>query len=299
MKPILGVSGAALAIALTLATAGADTDGRVGVNALIRNSVQTKSASESALHPAVVRAPVHIGDAVVSGNASQLQILMLDKSVFTVGANARMTIDRFVYDPDRGTSDVAASIAKGAFRFMSGRSLSGFGRNAITTPVATIGVRGTIVEGVVGADALKVLAQQGGLPPFSGDPGNVTLVLLGGPGVHTQGFDKPGAIDVTSGGVTVGDDHAGWAVLVFGPGQPPFGPFPLSDAAFAALSDLLRTDPGPGTDEGPDVESAGNGSGDTLDDGAPGEPYPHDTTTLELPPPPRGEINTCGGDCAP
>jgi hypothetical protein len=184
MRPILVVSSIAFAAAVTIATAGADTDGRVGVNALIRNSVQTKTASENALHPAVVRAPVHIGDAVVSGEASQLQILMLDKSVFTVGANARMTIDRFVYDPDRGTSDVAASVAQGAFRFMSGHSLSGFGHNAITTPVATIGVRGTIVEGVVGGDALKVLTQQGGLPPFNGNPSSVTLILLGGPGTH-------------------------------------------------------------------------------------------------------------------
>src|SRR5437016_13748366 len=101
MRQIISASCATLAIAFTLATAGADTDGRVGVNALIRNSVQTKSVSEGALHPAVIRAPVHIGDAVVSGQSSQLQILMLDKSVFTVGANARMTIDKFVYDADR------------------------------------------------------------------------------------------------------------------------------------------------------------------------------------------------------
>src|SRR5579871_3644446 len=142
----------ALAVALLLASlmcTAASADNRVGVNAAIRNSVQEKNSGESALHPAVLRAPVALGDTVVSGNESALQMLLLDHSVFTVGANAKVTIDKFVYDPDRGTSDIAASVATGAFRFMSGRSLHGFGHDAINTPVASIGVRGTILEGVV------------------------------------------------------------------------------------------------------------------------------------------------------
>src|SRR5208282_5621141 len=113
----LALSGTAV---LALSIAAAQADPTIGTNAAVRNSVQTKATSEPALHPAVVRAPVHIGDVAVSGDKSALQILLVDQSVFTVGANARMTIDKFVYDPNRGSSDIAASVAKGAFRFMSG-----------------------------------------------------------------------------------------------------------------------------------------------------------------------------------
>jgi len=280
MKPTLLLTATIL---LALGTSVlADT--KVGVNAAIRNSVQERSGG-GALHPAVLRAPVNLGDAVVSGDQSALQLLLLDQSVFTVGANASVTIDKFVYDPNRGTSDIAASVAKGAFRFMSGHSLAGFGHNAINTPVATIGVRGTALEGAVGADAVKVLAQQGGLPPFSGDPSGINLIVLNGPGHGTQGFDKPGAIDVTSGGVTVTIDHPGQAVIIWGPGQPPYGPFDLSDGAFAALSLLLRTTPGEGGEQNDfDTASAGGDSGDTLDVGPTGgDPYNQKTGGMDMP----------------
>src|SRR5215471_11901363 len=274
MRPTrTSIEAATLSALIVLALSGtafADAN-QVGVNAAIRNTVQEKGTGEGALHPAVLRASVHLGDSVVSGDQSALQVLLLDQSVFTVGANASVTIDKFVYDPNRGTSDIAASVAKGAFRFMSGHSLSGFGHNAINTPVATIGVRGTAVEGVVGQAAVQVLAQQPGLPPFTGDPSGITLVVLNGPGHGTQGFDKPGAIDVTSGGVTVTIDHPGQAVIIWGPGKKPYGPIVFSDAAFAALSDMLRTTPGEGGDQSDfDSDSAGDNSGDTLDVGPTG-----------------------------
>ena len=262
---------------------------KVGINAAIRNSVLEKVSSESGLHPAVLRGPVRLGDSIVSGEQSALQVLLLDQSVFTVGANARVTVDRFVYDPDRGASDIAASVATGAFRFISGKALAGFGQNAIRTPVAVIGVRGTVLEGAVGAGALAALGKQGGLPPVSGDSSDVTLVVLRGPGPGSQGFDKPGAIDVTAGGTTVTVRHPGQAVVVPGPGRPPFGPFDLSDAAFDELNLLLRTTPGGGPDDSNlDAGSAGNNSGDNLDVGPiPGDPYNSKTGTIDMPLPER------------
>lgn len=235
---------AALAALLASAPLAAGAASQVGVNAAIRNAVQEKPA-EGSYHPAVVRAAVSLGDAVVSGANSSLQILLLDRSVFTVGANARVGIDRFVYDPNRRASDVALSVAKGSFRFMSGPSLSGQGRNAVNTPVASIGVRGTILEGAVGPDALAVLAGQPGVPAFGGDPEGATLVVLRGPGLSAEGFDKTGAIDVTSNGVTVVLTQPGQAALLL-PGQPPLV-FWLSDAASARLAALLLGVPaGPG-----------------------------------------------------
>src|SRR3546814_20762091 len=94
------------------------------------------------------------------------QLLLLDKTSFTVGSNARVKIDRFVYDPARNASSVSASVAKGAFRFMSGKSLkNGRTRSSIQTPVASIGIRGTIVEGVVGREAIASAQRDPGITP--------------------------------------------------------------------------------------------------------------------------------------
>ena len=278
----LALSGTAV---LALSFSAAQADPPIGTNAAVRNSVQTKAATDPALHPAMVRAPVHIGDVVVSGDKSALQILLVDQSVFTVGANARMTIDKFVYDPSRGSSDIAASVAKGAFRFMSGPTLAGQGRNAISSPVATIGVRGTIVEGAVGPDALAILDGQPGVST-TGSGDTATLIVLRGPGHTNNGFDKPGAIDVTAGGTTVSVEHAGQAVFIGGPGQQPIGPFYLTDANFARLSALLRTQAGDGGSGLPqlgDIGSAGVNSGDTMDPGAIGDTYTTDTGSFDGP----------------
>ena len=259
-SPVLAAA-AAFAAILVAGAVQAQSTGNVGVDAAIRNSVAVRPAGGAAARAAVLREPVRLGDAFTSGPQSSLQVLLLDRSVFTIGANARIAIDRFVYDPGRNASDVAASMTRGAFRFMSGRSLGGQGQRAITTPVATIGVRGTIVDGAVGEDVLSVLKNQPGLPALTGDLTNLTLIVLRGPGPFSDGFDKPGAIDVTLvGGKVITLDRPGEALLIFD-GAPPFGPFRLSDPASIALANLLLP-PAGGTPGGGLKGSIRLGSGD-------------------------------------
>ncbi|MFN7174793.1 MAG: FecR domain-containing protein [Thermaurantiacus tibetensis] len=246
--------GRSLALALLVAAlpAGAQAPPAVGVNSAIRNEVAMQTFRDAALRPAVLREPVFLGTRVATGAASQLQLLLVDRSVFTVGAGARMVIDRFVYDPDRRTGEVAASVARGAFRFMSGRAVRGEGgAAAVSTPVASIGVRGTVLEGLVGGDVPAILALLDAPPEIPAlDPEAATLVVLRGPGPRTQGLDRPGLLTVTAGGVTVPIDRPGFAILVPAPGAAPIGPFRFSRAAFARLSELLRTVPDSAGDEG-------------------------------------------------
>lgn len=264
-RTIAGFAVLGVALAIAAATQAQDS---VGVNAAIRNSIRTQTTGESALRPAALRAPVRTGDVIVSGPESQLQVLLRDRTVFTVGANARVTIDRFVFDANRSAVGASASVARGAFRFVSGRG--GARGGAIQTPVASIGVRGTIVEGVVGPDALMVLEAQRDMPPFAGAPDTASLIVLRGPGPRGAGFDTPGAIDVTGGGVTLTADRPGQALLASSTGV--FGPFDLSDEASRRLSALLRPAPSSNTDSGPgDVFSAALDSGDasSFGDGGP------------------------------
>lgn len=258
MNQVRTLVAAAMACAV-LAAPTVQAQEAVGVNAAIRNSIRTQPAGESALRPAALREQVRTGDVFVSGAQSQLQILLRDQSIFTVGSNARVTIDRFVIDTDRNAGGASASVARGAFRFVSGRG--GARAGAVRTPVSSIGVRGTVVEAVVGPDALFVLEGHPGLPPFAGSPDEATLIVLRGPGPRGSGFDTPGAIDVTSGGSTFIVERPGQAMFAWAGGS--FGPFELSDEASARLSALLRAAPTSNADSSPgDVLSAGLDAGD-------------------------------------
>ncbi len=215
----------------------------VGVNAAIRNSVQIKSGT-AAFRKAVLKERVSLGDDIQTAGASVLQVLLLDRTTFTVGANARVRIDRFVYDPARSASSVGATVAKGAFRFMSGKPTRGMpGQSAVKTPVGSIGIRGTIFEGAVGADAVRIARGEQAVGSISASADNATLIVLRGPGAATQGDEKAGAIDVSVDGRVVAVASPGMALFVPGPGQAPIGPFLLSDAGLSALHDLLRSTP--------------------------------------------------------
>jgi hypothetical protein len=218
----------------------------VGVNAAIRNKVEIRSGRQ--VRPAVLRARVMLNDEVRTGASSQLQILLLDRTTFTVGANARVAVDRFVYDPRSNSRSTGVSVAKGAFRFMSGRTL---GRPAgpvtVRTPVATIGIRGTIFEGVVGEDAIRIASQEPAVGrKVKANKEEASLIVLRGPGPRAQGDVRPGAIDVTAGGRLVVLDGPGLAVYAPREGAPPIGPFPISAAGLQALQSLLRTTAEPG-----------------------------------------------------
>ncbi|MEO7247223.1 MAG: FecR domain-containing protein, partial [Novosphingobium sp.] len=210
----------------------------VGIASAVANDVRLKNPGDAQPHGAKVREPIALAEAVATGPASRLQILLLDKSTFSVGANARLTIDRFVYDPDQ-KSNFTATVAKGAFRFMSGSKGHG-ASSSIKTPVASIGIRGTLVDGVVGPEAIAIAQRESGAGRLTNaDPETATLVVLRGPGGQTSGHVTPGAMTVTAGGKTVETDRPSMAVFVPYPGAQPIGPFALSTPGLGLIEGMI------------------------------------------------------------
>jgi hypothetical protein len=238
---------AALSLLLVPAVAAPPPPGNpVGINAAIRNQVRIRGAGSGEERPAVLRAQVMLNDEVRTGAQSQLQILLLDRSIFTVGANARVAVDRFAYDPATNVRATGISVARGAFRFMSGRVLGHpSGPANVRTPAASIGIRGTIFEGAVGADAIVLANAQPFLAAMhlKPDPQTATFVLLRGPGPNAQGDTLPGAIDVAAGGATVTLDRPGMAVFIPNAGAQPVGPFAVTQQGLVLLEPLLRSVP--------------------------------------------------------
>ena len=122
---------------------------QVGIDAAVRNIVKVKqtSAATSAQN-AKVKDPVRMANDITTQPNSTLQILLLDRSNLTVGPSAQLKVDRFVYDPNKKTSAMGASIVKGTFRFLSGKPMhANPGQTSLNTPAGSIGIRGTMVEG--------------------------------------------------------------------------------------------------------------------------------------------------------
>lgn len=127
---------------LTAPSAEAQTANRIGVAAAVRNDVTaTLSARQRAL---AAGNPVFQDDLIRTGTSSVAQLLFADQTTLSVGPRSEVRLDRYVYDPSQSVGDVIVSFTQGALRFISGsQDPSSY---TVQTPVATIGVRGTIVD---------------------------------------------------------------------------------------------------------------------------------------------------------
>src|SRR5450759_4547292 len=93
---------------------------------------------------------VYSGDAISTGKDTTLDILFADGSRFMVGPQAKFVVDRFVYRQGSEGDAFHSRILKGMFRFVSGLIAKSKDRDMkVGISVATIGIRGTHVEGEV------------------------------------------------------------------------------------------------------------------------------------------------------
>jgi hypothetical protein len=94
---------------------------------------------------------VFANERVRTGAGDRAHLVFRDGSALSVGANAEITIDRFVYDPATQNGDLAFTAARGAFRFVGG-AISKKSEVKVTTPSANIGVRGGIATFEIGGN---------------------------------------------------------------------------------------------------------------------------------------------------
>ena len=153
-RSIFAIGAMLTALALTPA-AYAQT--RIGAASAVRNQVTaTLSGQDRRLASGN---PIHQSERIRTAADSTTQLLFADQTNLTVGPRSDVTLDRYVYDPNRSVGDVAVGLSSGALRFVSGqqdpRSYQ------IRTPVATIGVRGTIVDFLVISGRMFAILDEG------------------------------------------------------------------------------------------------------------------------------------------
>jgi hypothetical protein len=152
-----GMWAAALAGALAFGgAAGAAAEG-IGIAAVVVRDV-TGSAG-GAPRVLAVGTDVFQDETISTARESNAQLLFLDQTSLTIGPSSDVMLDRFVFDGNRRASDFAVQATRGALRFVSGSSKSESYK--VRTPVATIGVRGTIVDVFVRPGEAIVILEEG------------------------------------------------------------------------------------------------------------------------------------------
>lgn len=101
-----------------------------------------------------VRDDIYLNDTVQTASSSSLSITFNDSTTFNLSASAKITIDNYVYE-DGGKQNAAIfDVGKGTVAFVAA-AVAKTGDMTITTPTATLGIRGTtgVVEVPEGTSA--------------------------------------------------------------------------------------------------------------------------------------------------
>ncbi len=121
---------------------GAFAQEHIGSTAVARNDVTRDLAG--AMGPLTVGDSVYRNEVVRTGADSTAKLIFLDSTNLGVGPVSRVTLDQFVYVGQSNSQKMAVNLAKGVFRFTTGK----LDKSAyiISTPSAAIGVRGTVLD---------------------------------------------------------------------------------------------------------------------------------------------------------
>ena len=146
-----------IAVAPEIGVAHAQAPARVGEAAVVQNEVIRVSGSGGT--------QINVGDAVLrnetvrTGANSATRLVMIDSTNLSLGANSSITLDRTVFNDEHSYKDVTIRLTTGAFQFVTGHS----DKNAykITTGLATIGIRGTILDILAQRGQTTVVLQDG------------------------------------------------------------------------------------------------------------------------------------------
>ena len=107
---------------------------QTGPTEIVRNKKST---------PSTVNTAVEMNDTVVTARA-RARLEFVDKTTVNITEQSKITIDEFVYDPKQGSGKLAMKMVQGTARYASGQIAKNSPQNVnITTPTATVAVRGT------------------------------------------------------------------------------------------------------------------------------------------------------------
>ncbi|MGX9430819.1 MULTISPECIES: FecR family protein [Bradyrhizobium] len=151
-----------------------------------------------------IRDDIFAGDVVETRAKSTLGITFNDATTFKLSASARITIDRYVYDEGGKQNAGIFDVAKGTLAFVAA-GVAKTGDMRISTPTATLGIRGTtgLVEVPEGATATSNNVAIKLYPDADGRVGRIEI--------NDRGGAQLGTLTRGASGFTIRPDGVGGA----------------------------------------------------------------------------------------
>jgi ferric-dicitrate binding protein FerR (iron transport regulator) len=185
----------AFCLAAGLAARSAHAQARVGEAVVIQNQVVRVAG------PVINQ--INVGDGLLrdevvrTGLDSAARLVMADNTNLSLGPNATIKLDRTVFNDEHTYRDIAIRLTTGAFRFVTGNSEKAAYR--ITTSLATIGVRGTILDilsqrtktTVALLEGASLVCAIGGPCIELTHPGDTAVITSSGGKARIQKFNTP------------------------------------------------------------------------------------------------------------
>jgi hypothetical protein len=147
-------------------------------------------AATANLRTITIGASITHKERIKTAAAGSVQILFVDKTSMTIGPNSDLTIDEYVYDPNAGTGKLAATLGKGAMRFVGGQ-ISHTGDAEIKTANAVIGIRGGVALISIQAALISIQNVYAGYGTSTVTSGGASVTLGAGEFTQTAGGQPP------------------------------------------------------------------------------------------------------------
>lgn len=132
--------GACAALGMLLLTAAARSDEIGKATSVVPATDYTRGTQIASLEP---NDAVQQDDRVKTSAKGSTEIKFIDGTVLTIGPNSEVLLDKMIFEGDQA-KNATIRVVRGAMRFASGRS--DHSAYHIETKVATIGVRGTVID---------------------------------------------------------------------------------------------------------------------------------------------------------
>ena len=126
---------------------------------------------------------VQANEVVTTKTNDRAHLVFLDGTSITVGPNAQLKLDKFVYDPNTKKGEMALTASKGVLRLVGGK-ISKTNAITIATPSSTIGIRGGITILSVSPTQTVSTFVFGNSLTVSGAGATQTITRPGTPGRH-------------------------------------------------------------------------------------------------------------------
>jgi len=176
--------------------AGSQTAAQEAIGAVSRIQGEASATRDGATRRLGLNTSVFLKDVVSTGETARLEVTFADNTRLTLGEKAKLTLDTYVFNPAAGSGTIKFGLV-GAMRFLSGQvSKLANSDVSVTTPVASLGIRGTeFWGGPIDNQALGVFLIEGAVS-VSNAAGEQILSRPGqGTNIATPG-SAPGSVTV-------------------------------------------------------------------------------------------------------